>query len=118
MKFTVVSTFPATHADIYGKLFIEECDKFKIPLTLVHYEDFSAIPSHGEDRLDSSRGGIDEDEELWRWRHQAATLPNTANYRFQAARFAWKAFAMTRKDIQDGQDFIVAGCRRSPQRRT
>lgn len=104
----VVTTFSKDHAPIYGSTFLKEAAKYGLHLTLVHHSDFSGVESHGEDRIDASRGGPHDDVDLWRFREFCAEkIDRTNNYRFQAARFGWKVFSKTRKDIRCGADWLI-----------
>lgn len=103
----VLTTFPLAATGLYGARFLEQAAEHGIHLTLVHYEDFGGVPSFGETRIDAGRGSIHEDVALWQFRHEAAVMPHTNNYRFQMARFAWKAFAMTREDIVGENQWLV-----------
>jgi len=103
----VISTFPLEYGSLYGWRFLRDCAFWSIPITLVCYEKFPTDPKFGEARIAAGRGDVDEDLDLWRFREKAAGLPFTANYRFQASRFAWKVFAMSRDDIRGGADWLV-----------
>lgn len=102
---SVVSTFPNAHFCLYGEDFIIGCVEFGIPLTLVCYDPLYVNESIRQ--LKAWPGGIDEDPEVWEWHRQVAHMPRTANYRYQAARFAWKVFAMTMPQLQEGVDWLV-----------
>lgn len=106
MSVKVVSTFPIDHAPIYGERFLQGCQRFEVPLTLVCYEPFDSVTSYGEARLDATRGGLHDDVELWRWREQTAHINDGNDYRHQMRRFAWKVFAMTRLDLRS-EDWLV-----------
>ncbi len=98
----VVSTFPLAHAEIYGEDFLIDCARFDVPLTLVHYEPFGAVLDLGEVRIDST-----DDREVRGFLCDCdRNFPPNESYRFQAARFCFKAFAMTRPDIRD-VDWLV-----------
>src|SRR6266498_1822226 len=87
---------------IYGEDFLVDCARFNVPLTLVHYEPFDAVLDLGEVRIDATG-----DREIRDFLHDCdRSFPPTENYRYQAARFCFKAFAMTRPDIRD-TDWLV-----------
>lgn len=105
----VVSSFNRKLAELYGREFLRGCNQWGIPLTLVHFENFSDVLSYGETRIDASREGPGHDAQCWRFQDFCAEhVPyDYINYRYQVSRFAWKVFAQTRKDIRQGADWLV-----------